>query len=100
MTTSLLILYITSAIMVMRVFNAVMIVGVLRGGGDAKYALISEAVTMWLVGLPLTLIAAFIIKLPVYIVASMAGIEEFGKFILSYKRVKSNKWIKNVIHNI
>lgn len=100
MTSSLLILYITSIIMVMRVFNAVIIVGVLRGGGDAKYALMAEAVMMWLIGLPLTLIAAFVIKLPVHIVASMAGIEEFGKFILSFKRVKSNKWIRNVINNI
>ena len=100
MTSSLLILYITSIVMVMRVFNAVMIVGVLRGGGDAKYALMAEAMMMWLIGLPLTLIAAFVIKLPVHIVASMAGIEEFGKFILSFRRVKSNKWIRNVINNI
>src|SRR5690606_2689302 len=43
---SLMILYITASIMVMRVLNIILIVGVLRGGGDAQYSLKLEAFTM------------------------------------------------------
>jgi len=33
-----------------RVFNLMMIVGVLRGGGDTKFAMTMEIISVWLIG--------------------------------------------------
>lgn len=96
---SLKILYITSAILPIRIFNTVLIVGILRGGGDAKFSLIAEAFTMWLIGVPLAFVGAFYWKLPVYYVTALVTIEELAKFTLGYLRLSSNKWIKSVIRD-
>lgn len=97
---SLYILYIYAVILVIKIYNAVLIVGVLRGGGDATYGSILQACTLWFIGIPLAAIAAFVIKLPVYIVVLMTAVEEIIKVILLIKRFKSNKWVHNVVKDI
>ncbi|MGH4122838.1 MAG: MATE family efflux transporter [Clostridium sp.] len=97
---SLIILYITSLIFIVRVFDIILIVGILRGGGDAKYSLLIEGLTMWLIGVPLALIGAFILKLPVYLVVALVTVEEIVKCYFAVKRLLSNKWINNVIKNM
>lgn len=98
--SSLIILYVTSLIMIVRVFNIILITGILRGGGDAKYALKVEAVTMWMIGVPLSIIGAFVFKFPVYIVVGLSTFEEIVKCIAGISRLVSNKWINNVVHNM
>ena len=91
------ILYVISGIMIIRVYNIIIIVGVLRGGGDAKVSLLIEASTMWLIGVPLAFIGAFIFKLPVYLVYTLCTLEELVKGVLCYRRFKSKKWINNLV---
>ena len=93
------ILYVYSLVMVFKVYNAVMIVGILRGGGDATYGSILQGITLWLIGVPLAFFAAFILKLPVYFVVMFATIEEIVKVILMMRRFKSFKWIKNMVND-
>jgi Na+-driven multidrug efflux pump len=95
-----IILYMISAIFFMRVLGIMLIVGVLRGGGDAGTAFLIEGFTMWFVGVPLTILGALVFQFPVYIVFGLAIIEEFCKCILSLMRLRSGKWIKNVTHNM
>ena len=94
------ILYITSGILVVRTFNVVMIVGVLRGAGDAKVALIIEIVTMWFVGVPLALLGSFILKWPVEAVVAIVSLEEVAKFIFCVYRFRSGKWVHNIISDM
>lgn len=96
---SLMILYFTSVILPIRIFNTVLIVGILRGGGDTRFSLIAEAFTMWFIGVPLAFIGAFYWKLLVYYVAALATVEEIIKFTLGYFRLSSNKWIQSVIND-
>lgn len=91
------ILYVTSVVMVIRVYNIIIIVGVLRGGGDAKVSLAIEACTMWLIGVPLAFIGAFVFNWPVHWVYALCTAEEIVKFIFCYKRFKSKKWINNLV---
>ncbi len=93
------ILYIYALVMVFKVYNAVMIVGILRGGGDATYGSILQGLTLWLIGIPLAAFAAFIIKLPVYFVVMFAAVEEIIKVFFMMKRFKSFKWIKNMVND-
>ncbi|WP_315120394.1 MATE family efflux transporter [uncultured Clostridium sp.] len=92
-----MILYITALVMVIKVFNIILIVGILRGGGDANFALIAEGATMWFIGVPLSFLGAFVFKLPVYWVVALLTAEEVVKCILGLTRLLSNKWVNNVV---
>ena len=48
-----------------------MIVGVLRGGGDTKFAMLLEIGSVWLIGVPMAFISTVILKLPVNIVVAL-----------------------------
>ncbi|MEG1004640.1 MAG: MATE family efflux transporter [Clostridium sp.] len=94
---SKLILYVTSLVMIVRVYNIIAIVGVLRGGGDVKVSFLIEGITMWCIGVPLALVGAFVFNLPVYLVYALCTFEEITKAVACFKRMRSNKWIKNLV---
>jgi putative MATE family efflux protein len=98
--SSQIILYIISAIFFIRVLGIMLIVGILRGGGDAARALIIEGITMWCMGVPLTILGAFVFHLPVYLVYALAVFEEAFKCIFAMIRLRSGRWINNVTHNM
>ena len=79
-----------------RTFNATLIVGVLRGGGDTSFSMYLEMGSVWLVGVPLAFLGALIFKFPVYLVFVLVSLEEVVKAAIGLPRVKSKKWIKNV----
>lgn len=95
-SSTLIMLYIISLIFIVRFLGMVIIVGILRGAGDARSSLIIEGFTMWFVGVPLTIMGAFLFKLPVHLVYALAILEEVVKFILGLMRLKSRKWINNI----
>ncbi|WP_293396883.1 MATE family efflux transporter [Peptoclostridium sp.] len=97
---SLWMLYITAGSLIVRVFNIIMIVGVLRGGGDTKFSLLTEAFTMWFIGVTTAVIGAFLLRLPVYWVYALVILEEIVKFAIVLYRLISNRWVKNIVHNI
>jgi Na+-driven multidrug efflux pump len=84
----------------MKGVNTVNIVGNLRAGGDTKLALYIDTGALWLIGVPLSFIAAFYFKLPVYLVYFVTFFEEITKAIFGIKRVFSKKWIKNLVKDI
>ncbi|MCW6076699.1 hypothetical protein LAV44_15460 [Clostridium sporogenes] len=47
-------------------------------------------------GVPLALLGAFVLKLPVYWGVALSTTEELSKFVIELKRLKSNKWIRNI----
>ncbi|NLW56510.1 MAG: MATE family efflux transporter [Firmicutes bacterium] len=97
---TLLILYIIASIFTVRVLGIMIIVGILRGGGDARYAFLSEGFTMWFIGVPLTILGAVVFKFPVYLVYGLATIEEVAKCCLGLFRLKSGRWIRNVTYSL
>ncbi len=80
-----------------RVLNVVLIVGVFRGGGDAGFALAAEGLTMWCIGVPLAFLGAMAFHLPVEQVALLVTLEEIVKCVVCLIRLKSNRWLHNVI---
>lgn len=97
--SSAMILRIYSGLMIFKTYNFIMIVGILRGGGDSKYALIVQGATMWFIGIPMAFIAAFVLKLPIYAVVGMCTAEEVIKMIFLIYRFHSGKWIHNLTGN-
>lgn len=81
--------------------NLLIVVGILRSGGDTKFSLAIDVGPMWLLGIPLALLGAFVLDLPVYTVVMMVFIgDEFTKFCLGMWRFRSGLWIRNVVHAI
>jgi len=81
-------------------FNAINITGILRAGGDTRFAMISETLCVGLIGVPLAFISSMWLKLPIYLVVLLVKTEEIVKLFILLKRFMSKKWVKNVIHNI
>lgn len=78
--------------------NLVIIVGILRSGGDTRFSLAIDTGPMWLLGIPLALLGAFVLQLPVYAVVLMVILgDELTKFLLGMQRVRSGLWLRNVV---
>lgn len=97
---TLFIIYTVALVFFIRVYNIIIIVGVLRGGGDARSAFFLEGFTMWFIGVPLTVVGAFVFKLPVYLVYGLSVFEEITKALLCRWRYRSGQWLRNVTHSL
>ena len=94
------ILIVMSVYMAIKVFNTTMIIGILRSGGDTKFALFLEIGSVWLVGVPLAFLGALVWKLPIYYVVAIVSLEEILKIFIGVPRIISKKWMKNVVSSI
>jgi Na+-driven multidrug efflux pump len=81
--------------------NIMMVIGIMRSGGDTRFALLADTVPMWLLGVPTALLGAFVLSLPVYgVVLLVLMMDEGTKFFISLRRVRSALWIHNVVQAI
>nr|WP_312579116.1 MATE family efflux transporter [Sedimentibacter sp.] len=90
------IIFVMGLVFFIKTFNATVIVGVFRGGGDTTFSMFLEIGSVWLIGVPMAFIGALILKLPVHFVVALVSLEEIVKALISIPRVMSKKWIKNV----
>jgi len=86
--------------MTFKIFNTILIIGILRSGGDTKYSLILEMSSVWLYGVPLAFIGAHVLHLPIHWVVALVTSEEVVKAIFGVPRVLSKKWVRNVVESI
>jgi len=94
------ILLVYGAVMCIVVVNAANIVGVLRAGGDTKFAMIVDCSCIWLIGVPTAFLATRWLKLPIYFAVLLVQSEEIIKLFVLLKRFRSKKWVRNVIQNL
>jgi putative MATE family efflux protein len=85
-----------SVLMVVKTVNIHVIVGILRGGGDTRYALVIDIVPLWLIGVPAAIISGLILGLPAPLVYLALNLEELTRSILSWRRVVSDRWIHDL----
>lgn len=85
-----------SCILWIRSGDTIMIVGILRSGGDTRFSFFLETGTMWLVGVVAASIGAFVFHLPVYWVYALAMLDEVVKFSIANWRYYSRRWIHNL----
>ena len=83
-----------------RVSNMTLIIGILRSGGDTRFSLVLDVGTVWLVGIPMALLGAFVFHLPVYWVFAMVMADDLTKAIGGLYRFLSRKWINNLAYNL
>ena len=72
------------------------IVGVLRGGGDVRYAMLCDVGPLYAVCLPLAALAALVWKLDIRYVYPLMSIDVIVQIFLCLPRLRSGKWIHDV----
>lgn len=76
--------------------NSTIITGIFPSGGDTKFGMWCDVITLWCVVVPMGMVGAFVLKLPVLAVAFILTLDEFVKIPAVYKHYMKYKWIKNI----
>ena len=76
--------------------NTVLICGVFRAGGDAKWGFVLDSLAMWAVSVPLGFFCAFVLHLPPLVVYMIVYLDEWEKMIFNIVHYKRKKWMKNI----
>lgn len=77
-------------------YGGTCIIGILRGGGDAKFSLLIEIIALWGVSVPLGYIAGLWLQLPIVVVFALFKSDEIVKVIFCFFRLRKDKWINEV----
>ena len=76
--------------------NSTVIGGIFPSGGDTKFGMCCDVITLWCVVVPMGMIGAFVLKLPVLAVAFILTLDEFVKIPAVYRHYVKYKWLKNI----
>ena len=82
--------------MVGKSINMTTIAGIFPAGGDSKFGLICDAVTMWAFAVPAGFLAAFVWNLPVVIVFLIINLDEIVKLPAAILHYRKYGWLKNL----
>lgn len=81
-----------------KMFTYMFICGILRSGGDTKFCMYLDLISIWIIGVPLAFFSVLVLKLPIYYVLAVVFSEELFKLVIVLKRYYSRKWINNLIN--
>ena len=95
-TLAITCLYIHAALLTVRSINIVVIVGILRSGGDTRYSMFAELFGVWAIGVPLAFFGSVVLKLGITGLYLLVGMEEVSKMFLGLARIKGGKWINDL----
>ncbi len=76
--------------------NSTIISGIFPAGGDTRFGMICDVITLWCVVVPLGMLSAFILKLPVLVTAFILTLDEFVKLPAVYHHYMKYGWVKNI----
>ena len=89
-------LIVMSYFVVAQAYNATMLVGTLRAGGDTKFGVYVDFFSMWTGSILLAVIAGYFLGFGVPVVYVLLMSDEIIKLPIVAKRYRSNIWLKNV----
>ena len=90
-----LLLFLHAFLFVPKAFSVVMVVGILRSGGDTTFACFLDILPVWLFSVPFGFIGVKL-GLPLWIVFLIVNAEDMIKPIWGIPRVMSDKWLHNL----
>ena len=76
--------------------NSTIIAGIFPAGGDTKFGMFCDVITLWAVVVPMGALAAFVFNAPVLVVAFILTLDEFVKIPAVYRHYMKYKWVKNI----
>lgn len=90
------ILYVLAVYLIVKILNMIVASGVLRSGGKTKYTLYIDLIGTWIFGVPLGLLGAFALKLPIEGVYALLSFEEVVRLIITFVIFHKKIWMNNV----
>lgn len=76
--------------------NMTTIGGIFTAGGDTRFGLICDTITLWCVTVPIGAFAAFVLHWPVLPVYFLLNLDEIVKLPVVYKHYKQYGWVQNL----
>lgn len=76
--------------------NSTVVAGIFCAGGDTKFGFLCDLVTMWVIIVPIGMLAAFVFRLPVLAVYFLLNLDEMVKLPAVYRHYKKYLWVRNL----
>ena len=92
LTTQILLAY--AIIAPFKVGNMILGGGIIRSGGKTRYVMVIDLIGTWGFGVPLGLLSAFILKLPIPYVYFILSLEECIRFGISLVVFRKKSWMQ------
>lgn len=70
--------------------------GIIRGGGDAKFVLVNDLISIWGIVIPVSLLAAFVFKWPPVAVIACLNADQVFKCGAACIKVNRYRWMKKL----
>ncbi len=82
--------------MVGKSINCMTIAGIFCAGGDSRFGFFCDLITIWCITIPLGLLGAFVLDLPVVVVYLIVNSDELLKLPAVWWRYHKFHWLKNL----
>lgn len=92
-----LILIVYAAIAPVKILNMLLGGGVLRSGGKTKYVMAIDILGTWAIGVPLGLVGAYLLGLPIYAVYFALSLEECVRLAISFVMFRKRIWMNSLV---
>lgn len=93
-------LIISSYYVIGQTINTTMIAGIFRAGGDTRFGMICDIVTMWVVAVPIGFATAFLFHAPIRVLYFILCLDEFYKIPVVMRHYYSYQWLHNVTRSL
>ncbi|MBT1171551.1 MATE family efflux transporter [Bifidobacterium sp. SO4] len=79
-----------------KALNSITVGGIFPAGGDSRFGMVCDAVTIWVIVIPMGMLAAFVWQLPVMAVYVILNIDELLKIPAVIVHYRTHRWLRNV----
>ena len=86
-------LQVTALVVIFQSVDSVLTKGVLRGGGDTRFILLTDMLFLWIFSVPLGAMAGLAWKLPAFLTYFFLKTDRILSCVLCLWRLKSGRWI-------
>lgn len=93
------ILFSEMIVIIIKSTSAMLIVGILRAGGDTFWTMFADLLPLWLFAIPVTYFVGLHLHFAIPIVYLFSASDEILKILPCVQRLKSKKWINNLVKN-
>lgn len=76
--------------------NSMTIGGIFPAGGDSRFGLLCDTITLWCITIPLGGFCAFVLKVPILAVYFVLNLDEIIKLPVVFRYYRRYNWVKNI----
>ena len=77
-------------------YQSSVLTGIVRAGGQTSFVLYNDLIFCWLIVMPLSLLASYVFKAPVWVVLACLESDQILKCIVAVVKVNRYRWIRNL----